>query len=212
MNSTIEFTRKEYNLIAKNRGIKEPENMSTKELLDTLSRYDTNRKVNSNRRKIFKMGLEKIAKLQNISKDDLSRVEQLQNNSIKELHEIARLRGFKKLGDLTKEDLIFRFLKSESNLEERNYMKYFNNGTSDVTYNNKIKSRINDIRLILSRLRNIVSDRKKIKKGFMKQKKSKTFRIMKKKIFMMILSTQQISSIKKKNTNVIIVMMQIILD
>ena len=49
--------------------------MSTKELLDTLSRYDTNRKVNSNRRKIFKMGLEKIAKLQNISKDDLSRVE-----------------------------------------------------------------------------------------------------------------------------------------
>ena len=186
--------------------------MSTKELLDTLSRYDTNRKVNSNRRKIFKMGLEKIAKLQNISKDDLSRVEQLQNNSIKELHEIARLRGFKKLGDLTKEDLIFRFLKSESNLEERNYMKYFNNGTSDVTYNNKIKSRINDIRLILSRLRNIVSDRKKIKKGFMKQKKSKTFRIMKKKIFMMILSTQQISSIKKKNTNVIIVMMQITLD
>ena len=186
--------------------------MPTKELLDTLSRYDTNRKVNSNRRKIFKMGLEKIAKLQNISKDDLSRVEQLQNNSIKELHEIARLRGFKKLGDLTKEDLIFRFLKSESNLEERNYMKYFNNGTSDVTYNNKIKSRINDIRLILSRLRNIVSDRKKIKKGFMKQKKSKTFRIMKKKIFMMILSTQQISSIQKKNTNVIIVMMQIILD
>ena len=43
----IKFTRKEYNLIAKNRGIKEPEKMSTKELLDTLSRYDTKRKVNS---------------------------------------------------------------------------------------------------------------------------------------------------------------------
>ena len=32
----IEFTRKEYDLIAKNRGIKEPQNMSTEKLLNTL--------------------------------------------------------------------------------------------------------------------------------------------------------------------------------
>ena len=32
----IELTRKEYNLIAKNRGIQEPQNMSTEELLNTL--------------------------------------------------------------------------------------------------------------------------------------------------------------------------------
>ena len=57
---------KKYNLVAKNRGIKEPEKMSTKELLDTFSRYDTKRKVNSNRRKILKMGLEKIAKITKI--------------------------------------------------------------------------------------------------------------------------------------------------
>ena len=38
MTSKIEFTRKECNLIAKNRRIREPEKMSTKELLDTLSR------------------------------------------------------------------------------------------------------------------------------------------------------------------------------
>ena len=62
----IEFARKKYNLTAKNGGIKEPEKMSTKELLDTLSRYDTKRKVNSNRRKILKMGLEKIAKITKI--------------------------------------------------------------------------------------------------------------------------------------------------
>ena len=56
-------------------------------------------------------------------------------------------------------------------------MKYFNNSTND-----EIKSKINDIRLILSRLGNIITknDRKKIKKG-------KTFRIMKKNRFMMIL-------------------------
>ena len=52
----VMLTRKEYDLIAKNRGIKEPENMSTEELLNTLSR----RKLKSNRRKLFKMILEKI--------------------------------------------------------------------------------------------------------------------------------------------------------
>ena len=32
----IELTRKEYDLIEKNRGIQEPQNMSTEELLNTL--------------------------------------------------------------------------------------------------------------------------------------------------------------------------------
>ena len=39
----IELTRKEYNLFAKNRRIQEPQNMSTEELLNTLSRYDSKR-------------------------------------------------------------------------------------------------------------------------------------------------------------------------
>ena len=38
--SNIVLTRKEYNLIAKNRGIKEPQKMSTEELLNTLSLVD----------------------------------------------------------------------------------------------------------------------------------------------------------------------------
>ena len=46
-----EFTRKEYDLIARNRVIKEPQKMSTEELLNTLSRYDSKRKVKSNRKK-----------------------------------------------------------------------------------------------------------------------------------------------------------------
>ena len=140
--------------------------MSTEEFIDTLSTYDTKRKVNSNHRKILKMGLEKIAKIQNNSKKDLSMVEKLQNKSIDELSGIARLRGFKNLDDLTKEDLISRLLKSNINPIERSYMKYFNNSTSDDTYDDEIKSKINDIRLILSRLGNIVTKkyRKEIKK------------------------------------------------
>ena len=166
MTSKIDLTKKELNLIAKNRGIKKLQDMSTEELIDTLSRDDTKRKVNSNRRKILKMGLEKIVNIQNISKKDLSMVEKLQNKSIDELSGIARLRGFKNFYDLTKEDLISKFLKSNINPIERSYMKYFNNSTSDDTYDDEIKSKINDIRLILSRLGNIVTKkyRKEIKK------------------------------------------------
>ena len=83
-----------------------------------------------------------------------------------EFCEIARLRRIKNSDNLTKEDLIISLLKSESNPVERNYMKYFNNSTNDDTYDDKIKGKINDIRIILSRLGNIVTknDRKKIKK------------------------------------------------
>ena len=135
--------------------------MSTEELLDTLSRYDIKREVKSNSRKLNKINLKKIAKKQNISKNELSKAEKLQNKSIDDSREIARLRRIKNYDNLTKEDLIFGLLKSESNLVERNYMKYFDNSTND-----EIKSKINDIRLILSRLGNIVTknDRKKIKK------------------------------------------------
>ena len=37
----VKLTRKEYNLIVKNRGIEEPLKIYTKELLNTLSRYDS---------------------------------------------------------------------------------------------------------------------------------------------------------------------------
>ena len=92
--------------------------------------------------------------------------EKLQNKSIDELRGIVILRGFENLDDLTKEDLIFRLLKSESNPIERSYMKYFNNSTSDDTYDDEIKSKINDVRLILRGLGNKVTKtcRKKIKK------------------------------------------------
>ena len=71
------------------------------------------------------------------------------------------MRRIKNYNNLTKEDLIFSLLKSESSPAERNYMKYFNESTND-----KIKSKINYIRIILSRLGNIITknERKKMKK------------------------------------------------
>ena len=73
----------------------------------------------------------------------------------------------KKRDKLTKEDLIITLLKSASTALENNFMKHFNNNnTDDDTYDDKIKGKISDIRMILSRLGNIVTknDRKKIKK------------------------------------------------
>ena len=63
----VTLTRKEYNLIAKNRGVNEPQKMSTEELLNTLHRYNTKREVKSNCRKSNKINLKKIAKKQIIS-------------------------------------------------------------------------------------------------------------------------------------------------
>ena len=50
----VELTRKEYDIIAKNRGIIEPQKISTQELLNTLSRCESRRKVKSNCRKLVK--------------------------------------------------------------------------------------------------------------------------------------------------------------
>ena len=55
----VELTRKEYNIIAKTRGIEGLQEMSTQELLNTLSICDSRCKVKDNCKKLSKMGLEK---------------------------------------------------------------------------------------------------------------------------------------------------------
>ena len=87
------------------------------------------------------------------------------------------MRRIKNRDKLTEEGLIISLLKSDNNDAESNYMKHFNNNanddnnpnddnnTNDDTYDGKI-DKISDIRMILSRLGNTVTnnDRKKIKK------------------------------------------------
>ena len=106
----VELTRKEYNIIVKNRGIIEPRNMSTQKLIDTLSRCGSRRKAKNIRKKL-KIGLEKIAKIRNI---DLNQAKKLQRKSINELKDIARLRRINNRKQSTKEELIITILKSES--------------------------------------------------------------------------------------------------
>ena len=58
--TNIVFTRKEYNLIAKGRRIKERQKMSTEDLLNTF--YDSRRKVVSSNRKLSKLNKKKLLK------------------------------------------------------------------------------------------------------------------------------------------------------
>ena len=146
--------------------------MSTKNLLNTFNRYDSRCKGKN----LLKIGLGLVAKIQNISNNELNQTEKLQRKSIDELKEIARLRRIKNRGKLTKEGLIISLLKSESSDAERNYMKHFNNNTDDDdTYDDKIRGKISDIRMILSRLGNTVTnnDRNRIKRELYEIEKKK---------------------------------------
>ena len=179
--SNIVFTRKEYDIIARSRGIKEPQNMATEELLNALSRYYSKRKVKDNHKKLLKMKLEKISKIQNISRNDLHKVTKLQDKSLDDLKKIAKLRRIKNYDNLSKEDLIYTLLRSESDLVESNYEKYMNNNTND-----QIKSEINNIRIILARLGNIITKnvRKKIKNDLYEiEKKQRLTKTQKERIY-----------------------------
>ena len=142
--------------------------MSTQELINTLSRYDSRSKVKNDRKTLLKIGLETIAKIQNISKKELNKAKKLQRKSKEELRGIARLRRIKNSEKLPNEELITILLKSESSTTERNFKKRFNNNINDDTYDDEIRGKISDISMILSRLGNIVTknDRRKIKKEF----------------------------------------------
>ena len=54
--------------------------MSTEDLLSTLSRYHGRRKVKNNCKKLLKIKLEKNAKIQNISKNELSKAKSYKIN------------------------------------------------------------------------------------------------------------------------------------
>ena len=158
--------------------------MSTEQLLNTLSRYDSKRKLKSIRIKLRRLRLEKTAKMQNISKNDFNKVKKLQEKSLDELKPIARLRRINNFKKLTKEDLILTLLKSESNALENN--------NNDNDNDDKNSDKIRYIRLVLERLGNTITnkDKKKIKKELYEIEKIKIFQMAKKKRLMIILLSQ----------------------
>ena len=158
--SDIKITRKELNIIAKNRGIEDPHKISTNDLMNTLIRHDKKRKSYNIRRKINKLNLKKIGKKQNITIKELHKLLKLHDKSLDDLKKIAKFWRIKNYDNLSKEDLTYTLLKSGKNPLEDNYLNYINNVTDD-----RIKGKINYIRLALIKLGYILTknDRKKIK-------------------------------------------------
>ena len=122
------------------------------------------------------------------------------------------MRRIKNSNKLTKEDLTICLLKSETSDVERNYMKHFNNNNNNNNSNNnnneKIRGKISDIRMILSRLGNIVdiNDRKKIKKELYETEEKKNLsKREKEKIYDHLIKLVN-TSIKKKNISIMTVM------
>ena len=86
--------------------------------------------------------------------------------SIDELKEIAKSRRIKNRGKLRKEALITSILKLESSNAELNYMKHFNTNVDNNnvdTYDGIIRDKISNIRLMLSRLGDIVTEDDRVK-------------------------------------------------
>ena len=167
-------TRKNLILKAKNMGTKEPHKMSTSELINAIARHNIKTKSYTTRRKIRKI-YPTFVKKQSILEDDLHKATKLQNMSHDDLKKIAKLRNIKNYDILAKEDLIYTLLRSEKNLFEDNYIKYISNNTTD-----ELRSKINNIRIVLARLGNIITknERDKIRKELQKienkQKPTKT--------------------------------------
>ena len=68
------------------------------------------------------------------------------------LKRIAKLRNIKNFNGLTKENLIYTLLRSQKSLYENNYFNYIRNDTDD-----RIKAKVNNIRIELARLENIIT-------------------------------------------------------
>ena len=110
----------------------------------------------------------------------------MKRKSIDELKEIAKLGRIKNRGKLKKEGLIISILKSEGSNAEPNAMRHFsintnvsntnvrntnvnnnnNNNNNNSDNDDEITGKISDIRIILSRLGNTVTnkDRKKVRR------------------------------------------------
>ena len=97
--------------------------------------------------------MKKIAKMQNLSQNELNQIEEMRDQSRDELERIAKIRRIKNYEEMSKEELIISLLKSKQNIAE-----LFNNNLDD-------DDKISDIRRILNRLRDILPKkyRKEIK-------------------------------------------------
>ena len=108
----VKITENKVRLIAKNKGIKDYQNMSKEKLLSTLD------KIKRIKNKLLKNGLNKIVKMQNVWLNELEKIVEMISFSENKLKQIAKKRHIKIYKDMSKEDLIIALLKSNQSHTE----------------------------------------------------------------------------------------------
>ena len=81
----VRITKNKLRLTAKNKGIKDYQNMSNKKLLRTL--YKLKRVTE----KLSKNGLNKILKIENLLLNELKQIDKMNNLSVNELKQLAKI-------------------------------------------------------------------------------------------------------------------------
>ena len=107
----INLTKYELKLIRGNRVIKNYQNMSEEKLLDAILKYY---RITKN---LLQDGLEKIARIQNLSLNELEQIEKMNNLLLNKLKQIAKT-SIKTNKNTSKEDLLIALLKSNQSHTE----------------------------------------------------------------------------------------------
>ena len=108
----VKMTENKLRIIAKNKGIKNYQNMSKEKLLSALG------KLKSITENLLQNGLEKIVKMQNLSLNELEQITEMNNFSENKLKQISIARHIKNYKDMSKEDLLIALLKSNQSHTE----------------------------------------------------------------------------------------------
>ena len=116
--------------------------MSREKLLSLLD------KVEHNFKNISQNGLERIAKIQNLSQNELKPTTKMWNLSENELEQIAKMKHIKNYKNMSKEELLIAFLKSEQSLAEL-YKSISNNTKIEETKNffNKLRNKFPKLKI-----------------------------------------------------------------
>ena len=106
------MTKNKIKIIAKNKGIKNYQNMSKEELTSALD------KLKSITENVSRNELKKIVKIQNRSLDELDQITEMNNFSGNKLKQIAIKRHIENYEYMLKEDLLIALLKSNQSHTE----------------------------------------------------------------------------------------------
>ena len=148
------LNRKELIIIAKNLNIKKSHKLSINSLINLFRDFLIKKELND-------LGLNKLSE-RYVSINELDRIRKLNELSHIVLKELGKLQQIENYDSQSKEDLIYALLRS-NNPNEDNYISRITLKYDTSTLNNKMKEQIDDIKQLVVRLGNLLTNKEKTK-------------------------------------------------